>query len=345
MRYIDKYLSNYTFVPTGVSAFDRFMGGIHLGTYYVIAAPPKAGKTTFVDAVFILPFLFKTVKTDKNIRIILFNLEMSYENRITNWAVAYVNNRLETHFTTVDLIRLYKLYKDGGAITEYHIHFLERVDQTLKWIEDKIVEGRIKIIQNADIVQFIDICKSEFEKNKDVHYIVVIDHIRRIAVPYVDSNKLRVDAVSSEIVNLRNEYSNTFVAIVHTNRKFSYRTLPKNSVPVPLPEDIKDTGNLSEDADYIFTYSNPRFLEMYRPNSMIMGIPMSMFPDTARVLALIESRHTDSPKYTAVKVNRYTYNIETFEIGNNHVNDSDETNSISQAYSSNGAMKNIEYGE
>ncbi|GIW57324.1 MAG: hypothetical protein KatS3mg083_269 [Candidatus Dojkabacteria bacterium] len=287
------FLSRYVYVNTESRLFNETFGGIHLGTYYVIAAPPKAGKTTFIDSLFVVPYLYKFVETPKRIRFIYFNLELDNSIKLVNLALAYVNRKLKTDYTFPDLLRIYS----NDIRSEEEEDLLKKIDKALDWLAKKIESGVLILRDRIELSELRQLCIEEFESNPDAHHIVIIDHMRRVDVPYFDGMKSKVDALSSEIVSLRNKYSQTFVGVIHTNRNFSFRNLGKNSMPIPLPEDIKDTGNLSEDADYVFTYSNPHAFKLAKPDLTVEGIHVDSLPENVRYIALVESRYSESPKY------------------------------------------------
>jgi len=91
----------------------------------------------------------------------------------------------------------------------------------------------------------------------DEYSIVMTDHLRKLL--YKDYLKKTIDDYSSMSVDLRNAYGFSFVHIIHLNRSISegQRIRQFGNYIYPTSEDIKDTGNLSEDADYVFTIFNP----------------------------------------------------------------------------------------
>ena len=90
--------------------------------------------------------------------------------------------------------------------------------------------------------------------------IVVIDHVRKLKPEKgYSSMKERIDLLSDYFVQLRNTYSITPVCIVHTNRSSSSieRQKHQGDKLFPNDSDLKDTGNLAEDANYVWTCFNP----------------------------------------------------------------------------------------
>src|SRR5690606_37783969 len=78
-----------------------------------------------------------------------------------------------------------------------------------------------------------------------------------------------------------------------------------NEYLYPTAESIKDTGNLSEDADYVFTLMNPND-DKYKLNSHF-GLELKdtfdnlKYPDL-RTIHLVESRHCEFPMHFKVNM-------------------------------------------
>ena len=89
--------------------------------------------------------------------------------------------------------------------------------------------------------------------------IVILDHLRKLKSERGFSKKQTVDKMIEYQVEFRNWCGFTFVDIIHLNRGMSdvQRLKYNNEFIYPTGDDIKETGNLSEEADYIFTMMNP----------------------------------------------------------------------------------------
>lgn len=150
--------------------------------------------------------------------------------------------------------------------------------------------------------------------NPEKYVIVIIDHMRKIIPQKGQTLKQAVDAMVANMVEMRNLLGFTFVPIIHTNRDLAKSDRIKFSKDelYPKAEDIKETGNLSEDSDYVFTMFNPND-DRYSLNSHF-GVPLKdtngnpLYPDL-RTLHLVESRHCFYPLH--FKVNMFG-NLKTF---------------------------------
>lgn len=134
------------------------------------------------------------------------------------------------------------------------------------------------------------------EKNSELMTIVVTDHMRKPKRERGYTLKENIDKWVEYQVELRNWCKFTFVDIIHLNRSLSNieRTKILGEFLYPTGDDIKDTGNLSEEADYILTMFNPQD-EKYGIKKHF-GIELDSYPNY-RSIHLVESRDTECPNH------------------------------------------------
>ena len=147
--------------------------------------------------------------------------------------------------------------------------------------------------------------------NPDKFTIIVLDHIRKLKIDEKKryTIKQNMDKMSEYQVFLRNICNFTFIDIIHLNRgisdinriKFNGETLH------PDDSDLKDSGNLSEDSDFLITMFDPH--DKRYNLTRHMGLDIDDYPDY-RSLHLVKSRDTPCPAH--MQVNMYG-NIAYFE--------------------------------
>ncbi len=155
--------------------------------------------------------------------------------------------------------------------------------------------------------------------NPDKFTIVIFDHLRKMIPERQWQMKQTVDKMIEYQVELRNLTGYTFVDIIHTNRDMVNQDRLKfaQDMLYPTSDDIKDTGNLAEDADYIFTVMNPND-DRYKLKKHF-GIPIrdsqgnELFPDL-RTVHLVESRHCKYPQHFKVNMKGNLKNFEQLNI-------------------------------
>jgi len=140
------------------------------------------------------------------------------------------------------------------------------------------------------------------ERDPDLHTIVITDHLRKLRLERGYLMKQNVDKYSEYQVELRNWCGFTFVDIIHTNRTLGAGDNIKfyGSELYPTSENIKDTSNLSEDADFVITLFDPNDdkyrLDTHFGMKIRDGEGNNLYPDL-RTIHLVESRHCEAPRH------------------------------------------------
>ena len=144
-------------------------------------------------------------------------------------------------------------------------------------------------------------------KNPNKYTIIITDHIRKILIEKGGKIKDAIDDFSQYAVELRNLCNFSFVHIVHLNRAMSNverRKLEDDKI-FPAAEDVKDSGNLSEDSNYVITMFNPNDdkynLKSHFGTKTRASDNSLLFP-FMRTLHLVESRHCLCPQHFRVNM-------------------------------------------
>lgn len=140
------------------------------------------------------------------------------------------------------------------------------------------------------------------EKVVDKKTIIVTDTMRKVKLERNFQLKQAVDKLSEYYVELRDWCNFTFVNIIHINRNLSAVDRLKFSGEwiYPTGDDLKDTGNLSEDSNMVITMFNPHD-EKYGLEKH-MGVILENYPHY-RSIHIVESRKTECPLH--IRVNMY----------------------------------------
>ena len=138
-------------------------------------------------------------------------------------------------------------------------------------------------------------------------HIVITDTIRKIPKERGFSTKETVDKYLEYCTEIRNMCSFTFVHIVHLNRSMSDTQRMKflGDILYPTPEDIKDTGNLSEECDHLITLFNPndeRYNLKKHFGKVIKDAKGNELYPNMRTAHLVESRHSPFPQHFGLEM-------------------------------------------
>lgn len=195
----------------------------------------------------------------------------------------------------------------GNPISSGIIKFFDKKDnptgirnQLIKYAEEngkveytkfKGTDGKI----HKRIIKYIP-------NNPDKYTIVVTDHLRKLIPERGFTAKQTVDKFSEYSVELKNDFGFTFVHIIHLNRSMTdtARIKQQDDLLYPNSDDVKETGNLAEDCDVMFTVFNPnddRFSLTKHFSKMIKDRSNNVLYPNYRSVHLVESRDTIYPRH------------------------------------------------
>jgi len=149
--------------------------------------------------------------------------------------------------------------------------------------------------------------RSYIPNNPDKIVFVVTDHLRKLVTEQGFTLKQTVDKYSEYCVELKNIFKFTFIQIIHLNRSMTdiSRMKHQDDMLYPNSDDVKETGNLAEDCDYMFTIFNPNDDRYNLPKHFgkrIKDIHNNLLYPNYRSIHLVENRHGPYPQHFAVNM-------------------------------------------
>jgi hypothetical protein len=132
-------------------------------------------------------------------------------------------------------------------------------------------------------------------KDTERRVIIITDHLRKLKPERGFNKKQTVDKWIEYQVELRNWCEFIFIDIIHLNRAITDTNRLKymGDKIYATGDDIKDTGNLSEECNYLITLFNPAD-EKYGLKKTHFGVEFRKFK-AYRSIHLVESRDTPCP--------------------------------------------------
>lgn len=169
-----------------------------------------------------------------------------------------------------------------------------------------------------DGIEYIKIISYK-PNNPEEYVIIIFDTIRKLNRERNFTLKENVDKMISYSVEIRNLCKYTFIPIIHLNRSMTdiNRMKYMGDLLFPGPEDVKDTGNISEECNHLFTMFNPND-ERYNLD-VHFGLKIrdskgnELYPNM-RTIHLVESRHSEYPQHFRVEMDGKQKNFKELNI-------------------------------
>jgi hypothetical protein len=331
---IDDSLSGkYDGLSTGITSLDAALGKLLPRQFYGLASAPKVGKSAMTLTHFILFPYLDALKRNRKVHFYYFSYEMDLVTNLsrittTMYSILTKDTSVSPRYffgkeinketgeyikPDPDKVRKYKeIYNDyivplfgkrnkyGQVVQEGMLTFYGEADNPTGFFKEVIAaaESKGKVIrEHLDIGGKTRKRIVGYEPNDPTEMnIVILDNLRKL-IPEGGANlKQTVDKAISYIASLRNMLGWTFIAIIHLNRELSnidrLRYLGENIYPDN--GDIKETGNLSEEANVVMTLFNPK--DKKYGLTRHMGVNLSDV-DEYRTLHIIEARDIPSPRH------------------------------------------------
>lgn len=314
-------------LQVGLTEIGKAIDNIQKETNYVIMGQPKTFKTKFTDTFFILqPYL---LNDNGLLDFTYYSLEVSRIKKTAEWIAFFFWNDYKIKYSASHIMcrgdkkikdehikyveeilkkRLNPLLgeydKNGKRIKKGLVDFIEEKDNPtgiLHYLVNKakehgeIIEEEYETINESNVkvkrkrtAGFID---------RDPKYrLVICDHVRLLKRERGYSMKENIDKYSEYTIFLRNTFKYSFVDVVHSNRQISDNDrVNANSGRFlrPQMDDVKDSGNLAENANYLIGIFNPY---NYPGINIHFDYNLSHWKKKYRSIHILAARDTEAPK-------------------------------------------------
>ena len=229
LKYLDDYeTKSESLIKTCYSSIDNLIGGLQGGNLMILAAATGMGKTAIA-----LNFVLNMAKNNK--RILLFSLEMTADELL---------NRIIAIETAINAENL-----RNRALTQSE---LDKYVQYLGSNEFATLQNRITIPTKNRI----SIAKIEEVVRKSDADIVFIDYLGLIQSDIKTNTYEQISDVSRRLKLLAIETNKPFVVLHQLNRDMKSR-----SDKHPTLSDIRDSGKIEQDADFITFVYRPSYYD------------------------------------------------------------------------------------
>lgn len=232
------------------------------------------------------------------------HLQIIYEERIVPLFGRYNEKGIKTHEGVIDFIE----QKENP--TGLRKKLLEKAEKDGTFLYQEFVDKEGN--SGKKIIGYTP-------NDPTLLHIVVTDTIRKIPKERGFTMKETIDKYLEYTTEIRNQCQYTFIHIIHLNRSMAdvQRMKMLGDMLYPTPEDIKDTGNLSEECDHLFTLFNPNDDKYNLDTHFGVQIKDShkneLYPNM-RTIHLVESRHVAFPQHFRVEMEGNIKNFNQLKI-------------------------------
>lgn len=219
INHINEPIDESERIKTGFGTIDKYIGGFRKKSISVIGAYPSTGKTTFALNI-------ARNQIDRKIQTLFVSLEMSYNQ---------IYERLVSDVLSINYAKV-----GNKSITDEEkariTFFLNQLSKA------NVLHIRDDVLFLEDISKEISLLRPD---------LVIIDFIQRIKTHYrTNSRREEIDYISAEIKRLAMVYNCHIMTLSQLARKTDGHK--------PTMADLKESGALEQDNDYIML--------LYRPN-------------------------------------------------------------------------------
>jgi hypothetical protein len=322
-----KYLSNlkkYRYLSKnslsiGLPKLGSYFYNIQKKRYDLIFSSEGVGKSSFVLNSYIMHPYLDSLNKDVDLKILYYSMEVDYDeilSKLLAWYIFHTKGKV-TSSSQIQGKTKDVLSEDVESLiqsSEYELFFndfLQKVEiidipKTPSQVRKELyqfAESRGKIIteENGNL--------RYSPNNVKEHVIVIFDTLGNL-LPEVggesDSNKKpRIDKHSSNCRSVyRNLFHYTVVNVMHSNRAISSTDRNKHGEIFPTKDDIKDSGQPSNDANLVIALFNPfDYMNDNNTLSKFMGFDIVNMSNTFRAAAVLKNRDGYSNKRTPLLYN------------------------------------------
>ncbi len=219
---MDNFLFNLTkphqTIKTGLSKVDKVTGGLRKGTVFMIGARPSTGKTALA-----LNIAEHSLKNNK--KVVIFSLEMSAEMIFERIAAAVLS-----------------ISYDKFLNKSFSVQELLDIEELINKLKKS---GNLYVIDDINAVELITEKVAQIKPD-----LVIVDFIQIVTtLNRQESQRVKIDYISAEFKRIAKRTKASVIILSQLKRN------DKNEPPTM--SDLKESGGLEQDGDYIALLHRP----------------------------------------------------------------------------------------
>lgn len=251
-----------TSLSIGLPRMEAYIEGLSQGSHILIGANSGSGKTTLL----LYSYIYKPImenNTEKDVRYIYMNLEMSQEQILAKLLSIYVYEHYGKILTFKEIFSRGK----NTILSDENYELIVRCRPILEMFKERIIfhdgaltADKFDSLVIEDLKQFGTFEGDNYIPNNPNQIVcIVIDHISLVRASKGRSKKEEMDIISNHCVSFRNKCKIiTPIILMQMNRnQFGNERLKNEGLREPDVSDLKDSGTMLEDTQIALLMFNP----------------------------------------------------------------------------------------
>lgn len=260
-------------IPTGFPLIDSNTNGLQKSMYHLIGGNSGTGKTSYVDLAYVLnPYdwwLKNREKSNIKIKWEYNSMERNTKYKLAKWTCLKI---FKDHGIIMDVATMLGW---SGKKFEIDDDMKKLILQSGSYFDEMFSSDCIRIhdggenptgiynrlyklgMDNGEVVQINEFSKRYKPKDKDLHVIVVNDHIGKLSGERGYNEKQLIDKHTEYMGIIRDRFGFIIADISQFNRSIGNIERFKNKDVSPEPDDFKSSGDMYENADLVLALFNP----------------------------------------------------------------------------------------
>jgi replicative DNA helicase len=282
----------------GFTTLSDHIQNIQQRRYDLIFAPTSIGKSAFLDSTYVygaINFLQSNPGYIHDLEIIYYSLEIPPEDQIAKHIVGLL---WKEHGILSDVNEIKS--KGNKQIRPEVKKLLLDYEDRMNEIQDSYIRFKTSLSPKSlfrDLVTYAE-KRGVFQRDEEGNILsytpnnpglitlVIIDHIGHINYKDFNSKKEAIDMASKHLVFFRNMCNFSPVVVSQINRDKNQKHRQAEEGWMPELQDIKDTGNLAEDANTVMGLESPFYVGV----DNCLGYDITKFKDRYRLLKILKNR-------------------------------------------------------
>lgn len=283
----------------GFTTLSDYIMNIQQGRYDLVFANTGVGKSAFVNNTYVfgaINFLEANPNYIHDLEIISYSLEIKPEDQIAKYLASLI---WQDYGILTDINEIKS--KGNNKIRPEIEELIDSYSEKLEKLQSKYIFYRNSLTPDflwKDIMGYAESRGTVIrdQDNNPIDYIpnnpnlitlIIIDHIGLIGLnDKYPTLKDGIDKISKRLITFKNIFNFSPVVISQINRSSEGMDRRDNNNWMPLRSDIKNTANLSEDAETIIGLANPWDLGIDK----CLGYDINKYKDRYRLAKIVKNR-------------------------------------------------------